>query len=100
MAVYVIKKFVYKKKTYKFKEPLKIYINDFLANDLKTTFSEFSIPSIADGYSCLPIKDHEKEIKTYLTSIFDDYLTKPDEQLNTADLAYKKKFMNLLQPPK
>ena len=28
MAVYPIKKFIYKRKTYKFKEPLKIYIND------------------------------------------------------------------------
>ena len=66
MAVYPIKKFVYKRKTYKFKEPLKIYINDFLANDLKTKFSEFSIPSINDGYSSKPIVDHEKEIKNYL----------------------------------
>lgn len=96
MAVYPIKKFIYKRKTYKFKEPLKIYINDFLANDLKTKFSEFSIPSINDGYSSKPIVDHEKEIKNYLTYVFDEFLSKTDEELTDGDRKYKNKFMNLI----
>ena len=97
MAVYPIKKFIYKRKTYKFKEPLKIYINDVLANDCKTLFSEFSIPSIWDGYSTKePIKDHDKEIKTYLNNVFDEFLSKSDDELSDGDKAYKQKFMNLL----
>lgn len=97
MAVYSLKKFLYKKKTYKFKEPLKIYINDVLANDCKTVFSEFSIPCINDGYSTKePIKDHDKEIKNYLNYVFDEFLIKSDEELSNGDKEYKKKFLNLI----
>lgn len=96
MKTYHIKKFKYKDITYKFKIPLKITIDNFLCYDLKTIKGELSIPSIKDGYSTKEIKNPEKEIKQYLTYIFDEYLTKSDEDLSDGDKAYKKKFMNLI----
>ena len=71
MKTYTIKKLKYKDKTFKFKEPLKITINNFLFYDLKTKAGELSIPSINDGYTDKEIKNPDKEIKNYLTYIFD-----------------------------
>lgn len=96
MKTYPIKKFKYKNITYKFKTPLKIIIDNFLCYDLKTIKGELSIPSIKDGYTCNEIKNPEKEIKQYLTYVFDEYLTKTDEELSDEDKKYKSKFIDLL----
>lgn len=96
MKTYTIKKFKYKDKTFKFKEPLKITIDNFLCYDLKTKAGELSIPSINDGYTGKEIKNPDKEIKNYLTYIFDEFLSKKDEDLIDSDLDYKNRFMKLL----
>lgn len=96
MKTYTFKRFKYKDKFYKFKEPLKVVIDTFLCYDLKTKKSELYIPSVNDGYSTEEITNPDKEIKDYLTLVFDEYLTKPDEELIESDIEYKHKFMNLI----
>lgn len=97
MKTYTYKRFKYKDKFYKFKEPLKVQINNFLCYDLKTMGGELSIPSIQDGYTKKEeITNPEKEIKWYLTYIFDNYLIKKDDELDDADRAFRDKFMKLI----
>lgn len=96
MKTYTYKKFKYKDKTYKFKDPLKVTINNFLCYDLKTIAGELCIPSINDGYTGKEIKNPEKEIKQYLTYVFDEFLSKSDEELSEGDKNYKKRFINLI----
>lgn len=93
---YTLKQFKYKDKTYKFKEPLKIVIDNFLAYDLKTTYGELTIPSIVDGYTAKEITKPEKAIREYLTYIFDNYLTKKDDELTPSENIYKNKVLNLI----
>jgi hypothetical protein len=93
---YTYKTFKYKYKTYKFKEPLKIVIDNFLGYDLKTMCGELSIPSIFDGYTGAEITKPEKTIREYLTHVFDEYLSKKDEDLSEADKTYKKKWLSML----
>lgn len=96
MKTYIYKRFKYKDKFFKFKEPLKVQVGNFICNDLKTIKSELYIPSIMDGYSKDEIKNPEKEIKWYLTYIFENYLDKKDEDLSEEDRSFKHKFMNLI----
>ncbi len=91
-----IKKFKYKDKTFKFKEPLKIVIDNFLCHDLKTVKGELSIPAINDGYTGDEIKNISKTIKEYLTYVFDEFLSKKDEELDDGDRKYKEKFIALI----
>lgn len=91
-----IKKFKYKDKTFKFKEPLKIVIDNFLCHDLKTVKGELSIPTINDGYTGDEIKNISKTIKEYLTYVFDEFLSKKDEELDDGDRKYKEKFIALI----
>lgn len=91
-----IKKFKYKDKTFKFKEPLKIVIDNFLCHDLKTVKGELSIPVINDGYTGDEIKNISKTIKEYLTYVFDEFLSKKDEELDDGDRKYKEKFIALI----
>ena len=95
-STHYVKKFKFKDKNFKFKEPLKIIIDNFLAYDLKTVGGELSIPVINDGYTGKEIKNPDKEIKNYLTYVFEEYLSKKDEELAPDDLEYKKRFMNLI----
>lgn len=92
-----IKKFKYKDVTYKFKEPLKIVIDNFICHDLKTIKGELSIPIINDGYTGDEIKNISKEIKKYLTYVFDEFLSKKDDELSLGDRKYKEKFINLIE---
>lgn len=95
-STHYVKKFKYKDKNYKFKEPLKVIIDNFLAYDLKTVYGELSIPSINDGYTDKEIKNPDKEIKKYLTYTFDEFLSKKDDELSDGDREYKQRFMNLI----
>ena len=95
-TTYTYKQFKYKDKTYKFKEPLKIVIDNFLGYDLKTTFGELFIPSIPDGYTGAEITKPEKTIREYLTYTFEEYLTKKDDELNDAENAFKNKWLSLI----
>ena len=95
-STHYIKKFKYKDTNYKFKEPLKVIIDNFISYDLKTIKGELSIPIIYDGYTDKEIKNPDKEIKKYLTYIFDEFLSKKDEELSDEDRKYKKKFINLI----
>lgn len=95
-TTHTIKKFKYKDKTYKFKEPLKIVIDNFYSQDLSKIYGELTIPIINDGYSGAEIKNHEKEIKKYLTYVFDEFLSKKDEDLSSWDKKYKDDFINLI----
>lgn len=96
MTTYTYKKYKLGDKTYKFKEPLKIQITNFVRSD-GLTMSEFYIPSIMDGYSKEEIKNHEKEIKWYMNYIYENYLSKKDEDLSSGDREFKKRFLNLIQ---
>lgn len=93
---YTYKQFKYKDKTYKFKEPLKIVIDNFLTYDLKTVKGELSILSINDGYTGDEIIKPEKTIKEYLTYVFDNYLVKKDDELNDAENHYKKQWLEII----
>lgn len=93
---YTYKQFKYKDKTYKFKETLKIVIDNFICYDLKTIKGELSIPSINDGYTGDEITKPEKTIREYLTYVFDNYLTKKDDELNDAENHYKKQWLELI----
>lgn len=99
MRTITIKRFKYKDKNYKFKEPLKIVFDTFLCYDLKTKKSEIYIPAINDGYSTNEVTNPDKEIKNYLTHIFDEYLMKNDDELIDSDRDYKYRFLNLLVNP-
>lgn len=95
-STHYVKKFKYKDINYKFKEPLKIIIDNFLSYDLKTVYGELSIPVINDGYTDKEIKNPDKEIKKYLTYTFDEFLSKKDDELSDGDREYKQRFMNLI----
>ena len=96
MTTFTYKRFKYKDKFYKFKEPLKVQVTNFVLTDGKV-MSELYIPSIKDGYSKEEIVDKEKEVKWYLTYIFDNYLTKKDDDLSFGDREFKKRFLSLIQ---
>lgn len=96
MTTYTYKKYKFGDKTYKFKEPLKIQITNFVRAD-SVVMSEFYIPSIMDGYSKEEIQNHEKEIKWYMNYIYENYLSKKDEDLSFGDREFKKRFLNLIQ---
>lgn len=95
-STHEVKKFKFLDKTYKFKTPLKIVIDNFFCHDLKTIKGELSIPSITDGYTGEEIKNPDKEIKNYLNYVFENYLSKKDEELDTSDNAYKNKWLGLI----
>lgn len=93
---YTLKQFKYKDKTYKFKEPLKIIIDNYIAYDLKTIYSELTIPIINDGYSGKLITKPDKTIREYLTYVFDNYLVKKDNELSKDDNSFKNQWLNLI----
>ena len=96
MKTYAYKKFKYKDKIYRFKEPLKVVIDNFLCYDLKTVKGELYIPSVMDGYTGKEIKNPEKTIKEFLTYIFEELISKKDEELSDEDKRYKEPYINLI----
>lgn len=98
--IYYFKDISYKGKKYKFKNPLKVIINNFLTLDGKRTCGEMYIPEVLGGYTrSEPFNDPEKEIKDYIKTVFDEFLTKDDNTLNEYDLQYKKDWLNLFLKP-
>lgn len=98
---YYFKEFKYKTKTYKFKKPLRVAIEEYFTLDLSKKCGEMYIPDIPDGYSqSEPFKKPEESIKEYLNYVWKNYLMKENSELDEDELAYKRKWVSLLQPPK
>lgn len=95
-STHYVKKFKYENINYKFKQPLKIVIDNFIAYDLKTVCGELSIPDIGDGYTGGEIKNPDKAIKEYLNYYFKEILSKKDEDLDVSTRVYKERFINLI----
>ena len=98
-----IKEFTYKGKKYKFIDPLKAKFESSLAGDNKTMVYEMYIEKIPDGFTRREPFDEDltKELKNHIKKVFDDYLTKPDEQLsNKDDVLYKHIWISLFKEPK
>lgn len=96
MKTYTYKKFKYKDKIFRFKEPLKVVIDNFLCYDLKTVKGELYIPSVMDGYTGKEIKNPEKAIKEFLTYVFDELISKKDDELSIDEQLYKEKYIQLI----
>ena len=101
-----IREFMYKKEKYRFKKPLHVVFNNFLASDCKTQHGELAIPEVYGGYSQKdPFpedpKEMEKVAKDYLKTVWDEYLLKEDKDFTElADIKYRHAWINLLRPPK
>ena len=98
-----IKDITYNGKKYKFIEPLKAKFESSLAGDNKTMVYEMYIEKIPDGFTRRePFnEDLTKELKNFIKTVFDDYLTKTDEDMTCKeDILYRHQWISLFKPPK
>ena len=98
-----IKEVTYKGKKYKFIEPLKAKFESSLAGDNKTMVYEMYIEKIPDGFTRRePFnEDLTKELKNFIKEVFDNYLTKKDEDMTyNEDILYRHQWISLFKPPK
>ena len=98
-----IKELTYKGKKYKFIEPLKARFESSLAGDNKTMVYEMYIECIPDGFTRREPFDEDltKELKNFVKSVFDEYLTKTDEDMTCKeDILYRHQWISLFKPPK
>lgn len=98
MTVFTYKRIKYKDKFVKFKEPLKVQVNDYDFENGKSV-TEVCIPSVLDGYTKEKVSNQEKEVKWYLEYVFENYLSKPDEELSSESGAveFKKRWLKIIQ---
>ena len=98
MTVFTYKRIKYKDKFVKFKEPLKIQVNDYEFENGKSV-TEVCIPSVMDGYTKEKVSNQEKEVKWYLEYVFNNYLSKSDEELASEPgaIEFKKRYMSIIQ---
>ena len=98
MTVFTYKRIKYNDKFVKFKEPLKVLINDTELSNGKT-ITELCIPSVMDGYSKEQVSNQEKEVKWYLDYVFENYLFKSNEELEDEPGAidFKKRWLSIIQ---
>ena len=95
-----IKEITYKGKKYKFIEPLKAKFESSLAGDNKTMVYEMYIECIPDGFTRKePFNDDlTKELKEFVKSVFDNYLTKKDEDMScNEDKLYRHQWISLFK---
>lgn len=98
--IHYLKDFTYKGTKYKFKEPLRVTINNFLCMDGKTLAGEMSIPSVLAGYTRKePFENPEKEIKAYIKTVFEEFLFTDDSKLDEYERKYKHDWIALFKPP-
>lgn len=97
-----LKDVTYKGKKYKFITPLKVRFEEFFLMDFKSKAWEMYIAETLDGFTRKePVVDFEKEARNYIKKVFDDFLTKPDEELhNNDDILYKHHWISLFKEPK
>lgn len=97
-----LKDVIYKGKKYKFINPLKVRFEEFFLMDYKSTAWEMYIAETLDGFTRRePVTDFEKEARDYIKNVFDEYLTKPDEELSCKeDVDYKHHWISLFKEPK
>jgi len=98
MTVFSYKRIKYKDKFVKFKEPLKVQVNDYDFENGKSV-TEVCIPSVLDGYTKEKVSNQEKEVKWYLEYVFENYLSKTDEELSSESGAveFKKRWLKIIQ---
>ena len=98
MTVFTFKRIKYKDKFVKFKELLKIQVNDYDFENGKSV-TEVCIPSAMDGYTKEKVHNQEKEAKWYLEYVFDNYLSKKDEDISDEPgaIEFKKRWLKLIQ---
>lgn len=98
MTIFTYKRIKYKNKFVKFKEPLKVQVNDYDFENGKSV-TEVSIPSIMDGYTKEKVSNQEKEVKWYLEYVFDNYLSKKDEEIanEPGAIEFKKRWLSIIQ---
>ena len=95
-----IKELTYKGKKYKFIEPLKARFESSLAGDNKTMVYEMYIEKIPDGFTRREPFDEDltKELKNHIKWVFDNYLSKTDEEmLNKDDVLYRHQWISLFK---
>lgn len=98
--IHYLKDFTYKGTKYRFKEPLRITINNFLCMDGKTLAGEMYIPSVLAGYTRKePFENPEKEIKAYIKTVFEEFLFVDDSNLDEHERKYKHDWIALFKPP-
>ena len=98
MTVFTYKRIKYKNKFVKFKEPLKVQVNDYDFENGKSV-TEVCIPSVLDGYTKEKVSNQEKEVKWYLEYVFENYLSKTDEELSSEPgaIEFKKRWLSIIQ---
>lgn len=98
MTVFTYKRIKFNDKFVKFKEPLKVQINDYVLENGKE-ITELYIPNIMDGYTKEKVPNQEKEVKWYINYVFENYLSKKDEELESEPGAvnFKKKWLSIIQ---
>ena len=95
-----IKELTYKGKKYKFIEPLKARFESSLAGDNKTMVYEMYIECISDGFTRREPFDEDltKELKNHIKWVFDNYLSKTDEEMaNKDDILYRHQWISLFK---
>ena len=95
-----IKELTYKGTKYKFIEPLKAKFESSLAGDNKTMVYEMYIEKIPDGFTRREPFDEDltKELKNFIKGVFDNYLSKTDEEmLNKDDVLYRHQWISLFK---
>lgn len=94
---YYLNNITYKGKTYKFKVPLRIKIESFIISSSEYGWS-LEIPSVEDGYTInKEIVDPIKEAKVFIKKIFDEILSKNNNELEDYEIDYKNKWISLIK---
>ena len=99
---YYIKEITHKGITYKFIKPLRIRIDNFPSQDLRSVFGELNVIDLKDGYTQNhPFPDDPMpDIRNFLKKFIDETMLPPAEQLKEGELDYRIRFWDLLKKPK
>lgn len=99
---YYLKEITHKGTTYKFASPLRVRIDNFPSQDLKSVFGELNVVDLIDGYTQnKPFPDDPMpDIKAFIKKFIDEVIIPSPNLLKEGELEYRVRFINLLKKPK
>lgn len=102
VKTHYVKEITHKGKQYKFAKPLRVRIDNFPSQDLKSVFGELNVVDLMDGYT----QDHPfpddpmPDIRAFLKKFIDEVMIPEPNQLKEGELEYRVRFWDLLKKPK
>ena len=102
VKTHYLKEITYKGTTYKFAKPLRVRIDNFPSQDLKSIFGELNVIDLIEGYTQNePFPDDPMpNIKAFIKKFIDEVIIPQPNLLKEGELEYRIRFINLLKKPK